>query len=86
MTFRLVSERWGAELDNALRRDRSELRIVSPFIKIPAMLDLIRFGGKADAADVAYRACYTALELDRTAATGRKNACAMAMTRRMDEQ
>ena len=41
MSFRLVSEGWGAELENALRRDRSELRIVSPFIKHPALERLL---------------------------------------------
>ena len=41
MSFRLVSEGWGTELENALRRDRSELRIVSPFIKHPALQRLL---------------------------------------------
>ena len=41
MSFRLVSEHWGTELENALRRDRSELRIVSPFIKHRALQRLL---------------------------------------------
>ena len=41
MSFRLVSEGWGTEFENALRRDRSELRIVSPFIKRPALERLL---------------------------------------------
>ena len=41
MSFRLVSESWGTELENALRRDRSELRIVSPFIKSRALQRLL---------------------------------------------
>ena len=41
MSFRLVSEGWGTELEDALRRDRSDLRIVSPFIKGPALQRLL---------------------------------------------
>ena len=33
MTFRLVDSWWGHELEHAFRADRSELRIVCPFIK-----------------------------------------------------
>ena len=43
MSFRLVSEGWGAEFENAIRRDRSELRIVSPFIKRRALQRLLAF-------------------------------------------
>ena len=41
MSFRLVSDGWGLELENALRGDRTELRIVSPFIKRPALQRLL---------------------------------------------
>lgn len=44
MSFRLVSEGWGAELENALRRDRSEFKIVSPFIKYRALERLLELG------------------------------------------
>ena len=37
MTIRLVDSGWGQELESALRADRSELRIVSPFIKVRAL-------------------------------------------------
>ena len=35
--FRLVDKEWGLELERALYRDRSELRIVCPFIKTRAL-------------------------------------------------
>lgn len=41
MSLRLVSEGWGTELENAVRRDSSELRIVSPFIKRRALQRLL---------------------------------------------
>ena len=41
MSFRLVSEGWGTELENALRHDRTELQIVSPFIKRRALQRLL---------------------------------------------
>ena len=41
MAFRLVSKGWGTELENALRRDHSDLRIVSPFIKRRAVQRLL---------------------------------------------
>ena len=37
MTFRLVDKGWGHELEQALRADRTELRIVCPFIKARAL-------------------------------------------------
>ena len=37
MTFRLVDTGWGAEFESALCMDRSELRIVCPFIKARAL-------------------------------------------------
>ncbi len=37
MSFRLVHENWAAEFERALRVDRSELRIVCPFIKVGAL-------------------------------------------------
>ena len=43
MSFRLVSDGWGAEFENALRRDPGELRIVSPFIKRRALQRLLAF-------------------------------------------
>ena len=44
MSFRLVSEGWGTEFESALCRDRSELRIVSPFIKRRALQRLLDLG------------------------------------------
>ena len=37
MIFRLVDTGWGAEFESALSMDRSELRIVCPFIKARAL-------------------------------------------------
>ena len=37
MSFRLLHENWGGEFDRALRVDRSELRIVCPFIQAGAL-------------------------------------------------
>ncbi len=41
MSFRLVDTGWGPELLSALHRDRSELRIVCPFIKKRALARLL---------------------------------------------
>ena len=41
MSFRLVHEGWGTELESALCVDRSELRIVCPFIKTGALKRLL---------------------------------------------
>lgn len=41
MTFRLVDTGWGQELERALCADRSELRIVCPFIKSRALCRLL---------------------------------------------
>ena len=37
MTVRLVDAGWGTELTAALRADRSEFRVVCPFIKAGAL-------------------------------------------------
>ncbi len=41
MTLRLVDSGWGAELAYALRSDTSALRVISPFIKLPALERLL---------------------------------------------
>ena len=41
MSFRLVHESWGGELEHALRLDRSELRILSPFMQAGALARLL---------------------------------------------
>ena len=44
MAFRLVDTNWWAHFERALRVDRSELRIVSPFIKVGALNRLLPLG------------------------------------------
>ena len=41
MSFRLVHENWGGEFEHALRLDRSELRILSPFMQAGALARLL---------------------------------------------
>ena len=41
MTVRLVDAGWGTELTAALRADRSEFRVVCPFIKAGALDGLL---------------------------------------------
>ena len=47
MAFRLVDTNWWEEFERALRIDRSELRIVSPFIKAAALDRLLALGPEA---------------------------------------
>lgn len=44
MTTRLVDARWSQEIDEAVRVDSSELRIISPFIKDGALARLLAAG------------------------------------------
>ena len=44
VAFRLVDTNWWAHFERALRVDRSELRIVSPFIKVGALNRLLPLG------------------------------------------